>query len=76
MNKSTHLDLPLRANAAKGKKSKESKRRAKGQKNKRVDRKSGYLGAEGLCKLSIVREVTATSQHQLHLLHLYEFHVE
>lgn len=39
MNKSTHLDLPLRANAVKGEKAKGSKRRAKGQE----ERLSGSL---------------------------------
>lgn len=41
----------------------EYKSRAKGQKNKGADRKRGYLGAERLCKLSAVKEVTAPSEN-------------
>ena len=41
----------------------EYKSRAKGQKNKGADRKRGYLGAERLHKLSVVKEVTAPSEN-------------
>lgn len=41
----------------------EYKSRAMGQKNKEADRKRGYLGAERLCKLSVVKEVTAPSEN-------------
>lgn len=35
------------------------KKWGKGQKNKRADRKTGYLGAEKFCKFSVVKEATA-----------------
>lgn len=65
MNKSTHLDLPLRANAVKGGKKTQrgSKSRAKGQKKKGSDRKRGYLGAERICRLTTVKEITAVSKN-------------